>query len=49
MYEDITTEKIINTFKHTHKWKSSGIDKILWAPPPIISTSINDKTYFRNN
>ena len=28
MFEDITTEKIINTLKYTHKWKSPATDKI---------------------
>ena len=29
MYEDITIERIIDTIKCTHKWKSSEIDKII--------------------
>ena len=28
MYEDLTIQEIINTFKHTHNGKSLGIDKI---------------------
>ena len=27
MCDDITKGEIINTFKHTHKWKSPGKDK----------------------
>ena len=28
MYKDITIKEIINRLKHTHNWKSPGIDKI---------------------